>query len=246
VLTGTADLDRLAVRAPEMAGLDPEPLTLDEVEVLQANFEMAVASRQVTLPPGLHPTNPPMLVVLAWRVGSSPWGAFSMAQVRVGSRSGVRPRGFVAGCVVDGSSDAVAALASRWGLPAVAGTVALERRYDGTGLCVEVGGRTAAELSCLGPDPLSAGDVQYTVTMTLARTPRGLRLVQLEPEYDVRRVERLVPRLVRFDGAAWGDDQLRPVHPISATVAVAAVTIPRLRFVCRPDVLAFEGTEAVP
>ena len=48
-----------------------------------------------------------------------------------------------------------------------------------------------------------------------------------------------------FDGAAWGDARVQPVYPVSASFAVADITIPRIRFVCRPDVLAFDGTEAV-
>jgi hypothetical protein len=97
----------------------------------------------------------------------------------------------------------------------------------------------------LNPDPLSGGDVQFSVTSTLAMTPRGLRLVQLEPEYELRRVERLRPRLDSFDSCSWGGPQLEPGYPVSATVSVGDITIPSIRYVSRPDVSAFEGTERV-
>jgi hypothetical protein len=32
---------------------------------------------------------------------------------------------------------------------------------------------------------------------------------------------------------------------VSASIAVADVTLPAIRYVCRPDVWAFEGTERV-
>ena len=240
MLTGTADLDTLARSAPAMASLDPDPMTSEDVEVLQAVFEMAYSSREVTLPPGLHPTTPPMMVVLAWRVPNSEWGPFAMAQVRVACRSGVRPRGFVAGCLVS-SAAAAAGLAGRWGFPAVTGPVHLERFYDS--VVLEAG--DAIHLTGLDPDPLGPGDVQYTVTTTLAHTPRGLRLVQVEPEYELRRVERIRPRLDGFDAAAWGMADLAPRHPVSATIGVGTLSIPRLRFVSKPDVLAFEGTETI-
>jgi hypothetical protein len=48
-----------------------------------------------------------------------------------------------------------------------------------------------------------------------------------------------------FDAGAWGDPRVQPVYPVSASLAVADVTLPRIRFLCRPDVLAFEGTEVV-
>ncbi|HET6963521.1 MAG TPA: acetoacetate decarboxylase family protein [Acidimicrobiales bacterium] len=240
MLSGTASLESLAAAAPVMPSLDPEPMTFDDVEVLQAAFEMSHSSREATLPPGLHPTTPPLMIVLAWRVPESPWGPFTMAQVRVSCRSGVRPRGFVAGCLVDGD-EAAAELSSRWGFPARRGAVRLERFYDSTVL--DAGG--ALKLTGIDPDPLGTGDVQYTVTATLAHTPRGLRLVQVEPEYELRRVERIDPRLDHFDDQAWGGRGLSPRHPVAASIGVGTLSIPRLRFVSKPDVTAFEGTETV-
>ncbi len=240
MLSGTADLDALAEGAPTMESVDPEAVTLEGVEVVQATFEMAYSSRQTTLPPGLHPTTPPLMVVLGWRAPDSPWGAFTMVQTRVSCRSGVRPRGFVAGCLVD-TGEAAAALSGRWGLPAQVGPVRLTRFYDS----VELDAGPALALTGLDPDPLGPADVQYTVTTTLAHTPRGLRLVQVEPEYSLERVERIRPRLDHFDPAHWGSGELAPRYPVTASVAVGTIHIPRLRFLSRPDVMAFEGTEAV-
>lgn len=244
MLTGTADLDGLAARAPVMETLDAGPAQLGAVEVIQAAFEVPYASREELLPPGLHPTTPPLLILLAWHVGDSPWGPFSMAQARISCRSGVRPRGFVRRCVVD-SAPVAEALAAQWGLPAALGTVEVRRGYDRAELVATAEGRHLAHLVGLDPDPLDPGDVQFTVTTTLAHTPRGLRLVQVEPEYELRRVERVRPRLVGFDGAGWGMPDLVPRRPVAATVAVGEIVIPRLRFLSRPDVNAFEGTERV-
>jgi hypothetical protein len=244
MLTGTADLARLAARASTLAAFDGPAVTFPDAEVMQAGFEMRYASRQGLLPPALHPTTPPTMVVVGWLCPTSPWGPFRMAQVRVGCRSGVRPRGLVVGCIVDNAA-AAAALASQFGFPAQVGQVELIRHYDRVGLKAQIGEGVAIDLVGANPDPLGLGDVQHTVTMTLAGTPRGLRLVQVEPEYEPTRVERLTPRLHQFDAAVWGEPLLTPVHPIAASMALATITIPPLRFVCRPDVLAFEGTESV-
>ena len=244
MLTGTADPQVLAARAPVMGTLDAGPAHLGEVEVLQAAYELPYACREPLQPPGLHPTTPPLLIKLAWRVGASPWGPFSLAQARVSCRSGVRPRGFVAACIVDGAG-AAAGLAREWGLPAVPGTVELRRAYDRAGLVAARDGATAVDLVGVDPDPLSPGDVQFTVTTSLARTPRGLRLVQIEPEYALRRIERLRPRLACFDGEAWDLPGVVPGFPLAATISVGEITLPRLRFLSRPDVTAFEGTERV-
>jgi hypothetical protein len=217
-----------------------EAVTFESATVFQAIFEVAYASREALLPPGLHPTNPPMMVVLGWKVTGGPWGDFTMAQVRVSCRSGVRPRGFVIGTLLD-SETAAAALSSDWGMPSRVAPVRLDRFYDAAMLSA---GETLT-VTGLDPDPLGSTDVQFTVTTTLAHTPRGLRLVQVEPEYTLSRAERIRPRLESFDPAGWGAPLLDPVHPVSASVSVGSITIPKLRFMSRPDVLAFEGTEAV-
>jgi hypothetical protein len=242
VLTGTADLAALLQDAPEMTTLNPDPLVLEDALIFQAAFELPANARTALLPPGLHPTNPPLLILLAWKVARSPWGAFALAQARVSCRSGVRPRGFVIGCVTDNAA-AAAVLAAQWGLAARLGEVELRHRYDATELAVSCGGGFGCRVVGINPAPLTPADVAFTVTMTLAHTDRGPRLVQLEPEYSLHDVERLRPRLERLERLPI--EPGAQLHPVAATLCDGSVTIPRLRFVCRPDVLAFEGTETV-
>lgn len=103
--------------------------------------------------------------------------------------------------------------------------------------------RTFANASSEGP--LGAGDIQYVANLNLAHTPRGPRLLQVEPRYRITRAERAKPQIAIFDGARWGVPAVRPVYRVSASIALADITIPSLRFVCRPDVWAFDGTESV-
>jgi hypothetical protein len=103
----------------------------------------------------------------------------------------------------------------------------------------------AVHLIGADPEPLGQADVQFSVTSTLAETPRGLRLVQVEPEYELQRVERVRPNILAFEPELWDQPLLRPCDPVAATVSVGTVTIPRLRYLSRPDVSAFEGTETI-
>ena len=93
--------------------------------------------------------------------------------------------------------------------------------------------------------PCSCRDVNHSSTLNLAHTPNGLRLVQLDLTTELDRVERVQPELEVFEPERWGSPLLDPWYPVAATVAVGRVTLPPVRFCCRPDVLAFEGTEAV-
>jgi hypothetical protein len=244
VLFGTADPAALAVGAPVMPSFDAEAVVLPSVEVLQVMYELPGALREPLLPPALHPVDPPLVQWLVWRCPESPWGPFTVAQTRIGCRSGLRPRGFLRLAVVDADA-AAAALAGGWGVRARRGAVLLRRGYDAAAAEVRLDGRTVLDVGLRDPDPLAPGDVQYTASMHLATTPRGLRLVQCDPGFRVERAERGRPVLSAFDAAAWGAAGAGPTAPVSASIAVAEVTLPRLRYVCRPDVWAFEGTEAL-
>jgi hypothetical protein len=244
MLFGTADPDTLATNAPRMERLDTEPLVVPGVEVLQVAFEMPASARECLLPPGLHPTDPPLVWFVVWRCGESPLGAFTLAQVRVSCRSGLRPRGFLVDAVID-APEAGRALAAGWGFRHRVGGVVLRRLYDAVTASVTLDGRTLLDVALRDPDPLGAHDVQYTAGMHLAHTPRGLRLVQVDPSFVVERAERGRPVLVAFDGGGWGDARIAPARAVSASIARAEMTLPRLRYLCRPDVWAFEGTETV-
>jgi hypothetical protein len=245
MLAGTADVEVLAARraTADMGSLAGGPLVLPVTDVVQVLYEMRLAGREAVLPPALHPTSPATLWVLAWRCPDGPLGPLAVVQVRIGCRSGPRTRGFVVGTAVDGTAEARAALAQGWGFRCLPATVELSRRYDGVGLQVTDAGRSVLGFVGRDPEPLEPQDVEYTASLNLARTGRGLRLVQVEARHVVARAERLVPDLRNFDAGWWGEPGLAPAFPVVASVAVADVTLPPLRFVCRPDVAAQEGTE---
>ena len=239
MITGTADLDRLAAGAPTITAWAADDLELAGVECFQLIAEMRATAREAVLPPALHPTIPPALSIQAWKVAESPFGPFSLVHTRVSCRAGVRARGFTTAAVADRPA-AAAALLDRFGFPVTVGPVDLRRHYDGVDLEVD-----GLRVSALDPTPLGHDDVQYTGTLNLADTPNGLRLVQVEARHSGDRVERVHGRIVEFEPARWGDDRLAPYHVVSASIAVESIVIPAVRFVCRPDELAFSGTEKV-
>ena len=244
MLVGTADPQKLAEGVPTLPDFNTEPLRLDGVETLQVFCEMERAGSESLLPPGLHPTLPPVVTWLVQRVTESPWGPFGLAQCRIECRSGLRPRGFLRAAVSDNPA-AAAALASRWGYRLREGDVALERGYDRSRARVSLSGEVILDVSLEDPQPLRSQDAYHVANMHLANTPNGLRLVQVDADFEIERVERGQPTLHHFDAAAWDSVGVRPSHPVSALLTVGAVTLPALRYVCKPDVLAFVGSERV-
>ena len=239
MIVGTADVEALAVGAAKIESWDQGGVELGGVECLQLIAEMRSTAREAVLPPGLHPTVPPALSIQAWNVAESPWGAFSFVHTRVSCRSGMRARGFTTAGVAT-TPEAADGLGGRFGFPVRLGEVALRRHYDGVDLETD-----GLRVTALDPTPLASSDVQYTGTMNLADTPNGLRLVQVEAKHSGDRVERVQGRICDFAPARWGNRLLAPYHVVSASIAVETITMPAVRFVCRPDELAFTGTEKV-
>ena len=246
MFTGTKPVSELTGRAPTMPDLDTEPMTLEHVELLTVTYELAASDKEAVLPAGLHPTNPP---IVTWQVLASTEGSlgpFHLAQTRIECRSGARPRAFLVSAVVD-SEIAATELSARWGYGCRIGHVALRRFYDRVLATVALGqgGRTILDLEVVDPVTLRSSDIQWIANMNLAHTPRGVRLVQVDPEIEVHRAERFRPHAHSFDAEAWGEPLLRPVHPVAATHVIADVTLPRLRYVCAPDQFAFLATEVL-
>jgi hypothetical protein len=244
MLSGTADPERLARGAPSIASFEHEGLTLPGAEQLILLTEIASATVLGLLPPALHPTNPPLVRLVVTRCPDSPVGAFCMAELRLECRSGVRPRGFLLGGFID-SPAAGALLAERWGYRLHAGEVTLEGGYSDARARVSAAGTCVLDMRARDLVPLGPGDVQFVATLHLAGTPRGTRLVQVDAEEVVRGARRGAPGVELLACGAFGAPTMRVSHPVSAVHVALDLTLPPVRFVCRPDVLAFVGTERV-
>ena len=245
MLVGTGDPQSLlGPRAVEMKRLDTAPETLDGVSVLQVLCEIDSATECEMLPPALHPTLPPLVNWQAWRVPASPWGRFDLALTRIECRSGVRPRGLLTRGYAN-NAEAARALADRWGFGLEVAEVTIDHRYDEIRCEVERAGELILAIGLRDPEPLGMLDIQYVASLHAANTERGLRLVQCDPAHEPERAERGVPIVDQFVAEEWGEERLVPVYPVSASLAQGRLTLPELRFVCRPDELAFTGTEPV-
>ena len=124
MLLGSADVARLADRAPVVEEFQSEALELGDVVCLQLSAEMPNSAREGVLPSGLHPTVPAAMSLQVFSAASSPWGELGLAVLRVSCRSGVRARGFTIGAVASSGAMATTArifpsrtLMARWRLP---------------------------------------------------------------------------------------------------------------------------------
>jgi hypothetical protein len=205
--------------------------------ILQLMYEIESEAMTSLLPPALHPTIPPTLVFTVTNVPESPAGPFVLAEVKVGSRSGARPRGLLVRGYCN-SSAAIEALASRWGYPLAQAECTFAKRYDRIEGAVRLAGRPILELTLLNPDPISGNDVQYLANLNVARMVRDgaevARLVQVDPDYAFRSADRGKPLLGAFDAGAWGLPGASPYYRVSASYCVADITLPEIRYLVDP------------
>ena len=245
MLRGTADLSMLAESAPTIETFCPDAISLQGVTCFQLTAEMRNNARESLLPAGLHPTIPAALSLQVMEVTDSPWGGFAFALLRVSCRSGVRARGFTRAAIAS-TERACTGLQQTLGFPASSGPIEFRHGYDGVSIrLLSVSGEPLAEIEAIDPEPMANNDVQYTGTMNLAHTPNGIRLMQVEMNTTPNQVDRLSARIESFNGAAFGDARIKPAQVIAASVVTMDAEFPPVRFVCKPEELAFTGTEAV-
>jgi hypothetical protein len=248
-LAGTMDVRPLLDGAPQVV-LDDRALQVEDVDILQVLYEVRVPDREALVPAALNPTVPPVISFLVYRAKESEFGPFSLAQLRLTARSGVRPRCYLISARCDNAALSEV-LASSWGFRVVPASIEMRRFHDRVDCTVRDDGArgSVCEVSLVDPMPVTGHDVQYPPLMHLARVQRDgewlPRIVQVDSEYEFRRADRGRPELRVFDAVAWGDARLDPYLPVSASFSACDVTIANVRYICNPDIPASEGTEKV-
>ncbi len=239
-----------ALGAPYTPTLDPGPgptWELRDVELVQVNWEVDDGPALELTPPALHPTIPAFASFFAGRYPTSPVGPFSLAQIRLVVRAGIRPRALTFGVVCD-SPAAVEALRRHWGYPAVLGEVAFTGRHDRVEVTAAVDGRPVLDVGITGPEVIGAADLMTFDNLHLV----GLgdtgeaALVQVDPEYAIHQADRGRPVLRLPDPDVFGlAGRLRLTTPIVGFAFRADTDLvpPRVRIdPLRP---AVEGTTRI-
>ncbi len=244
---GTLDLAGWNKSAPSINGFKTEPLVLKGAQILSINMEIDDDPADALLPRTMHPSIPEYAIFNVTSYPESPFGAFAIAEVRVSGRTGFRPRGFVLRSFCN-NEDACRELASRWGYPTAPAEVKLDIRHDRVVARVSAGGRPVLECELVDRDVIAGGDIQYIASMHMARNKEDgkLVLVQVDPDFTFSKAERGKPRVLLLDNDAFGaGNNLRLGNPISATFTTAEVSIPKIRYICNPELHAMQGTTKV-
>ena len=245
---GTLDITQKASALPTLGNLDTEAWTLPKAEMMQLLIEVPRSSTDGLLPKAMHPALPSYVILAVTRYPESPAGPFNLAVLRLGSRAGAHPRGFLLGAVA--STEAAAKeLRTRWGLPVEAGEVKFLRRHDRVMGTVKKGGKTVLDCALIDPQPVAGTDVQYINWVTAANAPLDGTtqplLIQVDPKYTSYKAERGKPVVSTFDAAAWNAGGITLADPIVGTCCTVDTDLPRIRFVMDPLKPVFQGTRRI-
>jgi len=247
-LYGTLDITQDAAHLPTLANLDTEAWALPKAEMMQLLIEVPRSSTDGLLPKAMHPALPSYVILAVTKYSDSPVGPFNLAMLRLGSRAGAHPRGFLLGAVA--STDAAALeLRARWGLPVGQGEVKFLRRHDRVMGTVKKDGKTILDCALIDPQPVAGSDVQYINWVTAANAPIDGQtqpmLIQVDPKYTFYKAERGKPQVSAFDGTAWNAPTIELSDAIVGTCCTVDTDLPRIRFVMDPLKPVFQGTRRI-
>ena len=229
---GTLALDPLAADLPHLTALAAPTWELPDAELLQINWEVADDAALSLTPPSLHPSIPPYASFFAGHYPESPVGPFSLVQVRLVVRAGIRPRALVLGAVCD-SPAATTALRDHWGFPVHLGDVDVARRHDQVRFSASVGGRMVVELAVHTADVINGSDLMTFDNLHLVRLgdDHAPVLVQVDPEYTIHQADRGRPTVSLPDPQALGmRGALQLVAPIIGFTCRADTDLVPVRF----------------
>jgi hypothetical protein len=247
-LYGTLDITQSPARLPTLANLDTEAWTLPKAETMQLLIEVPRASTDGLLPKAMHPALPSYVIVAVTRYSESPVGPFNLAVLRLGSRAGAHPRGFLLGAVAS-TEQAAKELRNRWGLPVEAGEVKFLRRHDRVMATVKKAGQTILDCALIDPQPVSGTDVQYINWVTAANAPLDGTtqplLIQVDPKYTFYKAERGKPVVGTFEPAAWNAGDIELADRIVGTCCTVDTDLPRIRFIMDPLKPVYMGTRRI-
>jgi len=247
-LYGTLDITQAPARLPTLAHLDTEAWTLPKAEVMQLLIEVPRSSTDGLLPKAMHPALPSYVILAITRYSDSPVGPFNLAMLRLGSRAGAHPRGFMLGAVAS-TEPAAKELRDRWGFPVEAGEVKFLRRHDRVMATVTKAGKLILDCALINAQPVSGTDVQYINWVTAANAPLDgttqPMLIQVDPKYTFYKAERGKPLVTSFDAAAWNAGGITLAEPIVGTCCTVDTDLPRIRFVMDPLKPVFQGTRRI-
>jgi hypothetical protein len=227
---------------PTLSSFNGATLKVENASIHYCLLEIPVAQAIAVLPSGLHPCIPGMIASLHYQCPESELGSFDLITTALFCRSAARHRMMTLSAFTN-SARAQEFFRNGWGYHATLADVKLAAHYDKVRSIVSVSDSVLLDIETTDPVSLTGAgaSVRYAQTLNLARTPLGLKLIQVDSSYDFKHSARGVPKLRTYEGAMLGDPHPAPTQPVSGTLVRADVLFGAIRFLADPYVTAETG-----
>jgi hypothetical protein len=227
---------------PTLAEFNRAALKVAKADVHYCLLEFPVSQSLELLPPSLHPGIPAIFASLHYHCGDSEIGPFDLLTTAIFCRSAAKHRMMTLSAFTD-SAKAQTFFRDGWGYAPQIADIRLAINYDRVRSIVSRAGRTLLDVGTHDPTPLTGpgAAVRYAQSLNLARTPHGVKFVQVDVSFDFKNSARGVPALATFEGAQLGFPFAAPVDPVSGTLVHADVAFSPIRFLADAAVAAESG-----
>ena len=246
-LSGTLDVSTALASAPHVLSLAGPTWELPEASFVQVNWEVEHEPALSLTPPSLHPSIPPYVAVFAGRYPESPVGPFTLAQMRLVVRAGIRPRGLCLGAVCD-NAEATEVLRSSWGYPVQFGEVSFTSRHDRVSCTAALGGHDVLEVGVGDPDVIGGSDLMAFDNLHVIRLGDNAEgaVVQVNPEYVIHNADRgrSILRLPNLDALGMAG-RIVLTSAMTGFAFRADSNLTPVRFVMDPVISAVQSTRKI-
>lgn len=241
---GSLDSDA-AKGLPKVTKLAKTRVDIAEVETLTFTFEVGADGAHLALPKALHPPAPPYCSITVRKHQDSPFGAFTLAELRLHSRATGLYMGYALGGFSD-NKDAVKWLRTAYGAPIRhAEEVSLTKRHYGYEGRVSVGGVVVLDALEEHPTFVNGADVLYIPSLNLADWDGGRWLIAEEFAYQTKEARRGSATFRVRDLAAFGAPTLEATNELPSTFTSGSWAYENVRYVLDPTVPARTGLRAI-
>jgi Acetoacetate decarboxylase (ADC) len=229
-------------RAPTLSAYNGASLRLENASIHYCLLEVPVAQTLAMLPPGLHPSLPGVIASLHYHSPASELGPFDLLTTALFCRCAAKHRMMTLSAFTN-NAKAQAFFREGWGYQPTIADIKLAVHYDRVRSIVSVSDTVLLDVATDDPIALTGpgASVRYAQTLNLARTPHGLKFVQVDVSYEFKSSARGVPRFHVYAGARLGDPNPVPANPVSGTLVRADVVFGPVKFLADPAVSAEAG-----
>jgi hypothetical protein len=230
-LYGTRQKAKTTLPFAEIAHTAGTSMSVADMGLYTILFETSMEAALHYLPPSLHPSVPALMSITFYQAAESPLGAFNLAVIGLGCRSGTKPRMLTLSAFAD-TDAACNFFRSEFGYP-------VRKAVVKTGTVADsITGSIALEnniiLDVVTNDPIdivgSGATLKIWGALNPVQTDTGSYLIQTETDYTFKTLQRGKPLINKYEQVALSSPDIFPTWPVMGSLATVDIDFKPTRY----------------